>query len=86
MATGTLRALAWTGVLALVAVGGLGALQAQEQSLPAESPAQGFFEIQSFLIGDLLGLLVFVGGFAFTAAVVAGLVGKWRAGSGGMGR
>jgi hypothetical protein len=86
MTTGTIRTLAWTGGLALVAVGGLGALQAQEGTLPADSPAQGFLSLQSFLIGDFLGTLVFVGLCAVAAVMVAGVAGKWLRSGGGMGR
>jgi uncharacterized BrkB/YihY/UPF0761 family membrane protein len=86
MSNGGVRALGYAGILSIVAVAGLGALQAQESTLPTDSPARGFLELQSFALGTGLGTLVFIvvalaaGGLAL--GVVAGALRR----RGGIGR
>lgn len=88
MATSGVRLTAWAGILGIVAVAGLGALQAQFQTLPADSPAQGWMETQGFFVGTIPGaLMLLVVGLA-VVGFVYGAVGGWLRvrDSGGMSR
>jgi hypothetical protein len=79
------RALGFAGVLSIVAAAGLGALQAQESTLPTDSPARGFLGLQEFAVGTGLGTLVFVVAALAVGGVALGAVAGALRG-GGVGR